>query len=372
MLELIFYIEVLLFNLFIFDKCCERKYSYKILIPALVIFTCVFIVSGYWMRQQLFPEVFGKGTFVIIGFFYILPLYLLYREKVFRIFVVMCMAWSYTFSIMAISIQVGKLFLEENYMRNALLLETLLFLLTAWPFFQFILPKFVFILQNIYRIASDLSKYLALNGTLYFFLLMLTNNIFTGGEGSFYKVIMILLLTAFDFVFYITIYHMVYGAARVRKMEEEAGFDALTGAANRVRLFSDLEELIREEKIFSILFMDLDHFKQINDKFGHIIGDQYLKHFVKVSSLLFEGRGTLYRFGGDEFVLLYPGQVAKQEIDRLRRCESWEEGAPCPFYQVSVGFLHCRPPHKSAERILQQVDREMYRQKEKRYAKKLL
>ncbi|MDE1548903.1 sensor domain-containing diguanylate cyclase [Jeotgalibaca caeni] len=87
--------------------------------------------------------------------------------------------------------------------------------------------------------------------------------------------------------------------------------DHLTGIANRKFLQERLEGLIeryQEEGIgFSLLLMDIDHFKQVNDCYGHQVGDEVL---IKVASLLKEYAGDDYvagRFGGEEFILLLPG-----------------------------------------------------------------
>ena len=56
---------------------------------------------------------------------------------------------------------------------------------------------------------------------------------------------------------------------------------------------------------------------------------------------------------------------ADETVENLRECRGWELGAPCPFNQVSIGVLLCRPPHKSAEEILRQVDEAMYADKSK-------
>ena len=365
MSELVFCIEILGINLFTLNFCCKKKYSYGVTLITFAGYSLVFFAFLFWAREQFFPGTGGNGSFAVAGLFYIIPLYILYQEKFFRLFVVMCMCWSYTFSVLVISIHLGKLICEENLENTALLIGSLLFLLTIVPFYLLVIPKFVFILKNIYKFTPNGWKYLALNGTIYFFGIMALNHIFNQGEASWQGVFVILLLTSFVFVFYITIYRMVYGAVRISEMEYEAGQDALTGISNRMRLFADLEKFLEEEKVFTVLFMDLDHFKQINDKYGHMTGDQYLKHFAEVCSSVVDERGVLYRFGGDEFVILYQGKVTREEIERLQECGQWEEGAPCPFYGVSVGELFCKPPHESANSILRQVDEEMYLQKVK-------
>lgn len=99
--------------------------------------------------------------------------------------------------------------------------------------------------------------------------------------------------------------------------------------------------------------MDLDHFKQINDQYGHLVGDQYLQHFANICRQIFQNTGTVYRFGGDEFVAVYSGIIPQSIIRQLEAYPQWEEGAPCPFNQLSTGILHCRALHSTAEEILQ-------------------
>lgn len=362
-LELIFLIEILLFNLMAFNRCCHRKYSPLFVVLGIMIFTILLLPLSLTIRNRFFSDADGDGAFIAAGFIYIIPLYLLYREKISTVFIVMCMIWSYTCSVMALSIQIANFSPAKDFLSIAVLMETLIFAATIFPFYHFILPKFNFILKNIYRFSPQSVKYLGIHSFLYFLVITTINNVFNASESSFGKIGIILLLICFVIISYITIYQMVYGKIHLSKMEHEIKYDPLTGAANRVRLYDDLNDLICQQTSFSLLFMDLDHFKQINDQFGHITGDQYLQHFVRICSEMFAEKATLYRFGGDEFVLLYPGRIAPEEIQLIRQCPQWENNAPCPFHNVSIGCLHCRPPHKSAEEILRKADRKMYQQK---------
>lgn len=70
-------------------------------------------------------------------------------------------------------------------------------------------------------------------------------------------------------------------------------------------LFLDCEELISRNKPFTIIYMDLDNFKKVNDTYGHSVGDDYLKQFTKATIETVGHRGSIYRMSGDEFVCLY-------------------------------------------------------------------
>ncbi|MFC3121212.1 diguanylate cyclase domain-containing protein [Agaribacter flavus] len=89
-----------------------------------------------------------------------------------------------------------------------------------------------------------------------------------------------------------------------------AHYDALTGACNRY-LFSDrakqaITSSRRQQECIAFMYFDLDKFKQINDKYGHATGDEYLRAFVATVTANIRDMDTLGRFGGDEFGLLLP------------------------------------------------------------------
>jgi diguanylate cyclase (GGDEF)-like protein len=99
------------------------------------------------------------------------------------------------------------------------------------------------------------------------------------------------------------------GERRVQ-LEQMATVDALTGAENRRALEVELEIAIagfqRDARPVALAVLDLDHFKTINDRFGHDEGDRVLQRFVQVVQASVRRTDRLYRYGGEEFVLLMP------------------------------------------------------------------
>jgi two-component system, cell cycle response regulator len=90
-----------------------------------------------------------------------------------------------------------------------------------------------------------------------------------------------------------------------------ANTDALTGILNRrafmEKMEIEVERAIRENSPLSLIIADLDHFKQINDRYGHQVGDQVLQQFTQVISALTRPYDFLGRYGGEEFSLGFPG-----------------------------------------------------------------
>ena len=110
-----------------------------------------------------------------------------------------------------------------------------------------------------------------------------------------------------------------------QKALQAAKVDPLTGAKNRAALDEILNREVelahRHETALSLVIFDLDHFKQINDSYGHTIGDEVLRECVECTNQALRRTDMLFRFGGEEFVVLLPGvnaTGAAQAAERLR------------------------------------------------------
>jgi diguanylate cyclase (GGDEF)-like protein len=95
-----------------------------------------------------------------------------------------------------------------------------------------------------------------------------------------------------------------------RQLKQHATTDALTGLANRRELEKagarEFRRAQRFDRQLSVMMLDLDHFKSINDTYNHTIGDQVLRHVVSILSEIVRGQDMLFRYGGEEFLLLLP------------------------------------------------------------------
>jgi diguanylate cyclase (GGDEF)-like protein/PAS domain S-box-containing protein len=164
-----------------------------------------------------------------------------------------------------------------------------------------------------------------------------------------------------------------------RKAEEEirrlAMYDSLTGLANRHHFETVLKNAIAfarrfpENKI-SLMLLDLDLFKQVNDNYGHAIGDALLIHIAKILEKSVRDTDTVGRFGGDEFAVLLQGAETSEQVARvaekiiaalskshhIKGCEV-EIG-------VSIGVTFCPEFADDSEQLLKQADMMMYKAKD--------
>jgi diguanylate cyclase (GGDEF)-like protein len=142
---------------------------------------------------------------------------------------------------------------------------------------------------------------------------------------------------------------------RPSRLAEDASFDALTGLANRRTLGRILGRLRPTD---TVIMIDLDHFKAINDSFGHREGDSVLRLFGRTLDSILRAAERAGRYGGEEFVVILPEDGAEPFLTRLRT--EWTKIRPYPT-TFSAGVASARPDPRKA---LEAADRAMYRAKE--------
>jgi diguanylate cyclase (GGDEF)-like protein/PAS domain S-box-containing protein len=157
------------------------------------------------------------------------------------------------------------------------------------------------------------------------------------------------------------------------KLEFQANHDALTGLANRYLLTDRLNQAIahatRDKRLLSLLFIDLDNFKTINDTLGHDIGDQLIQETAKRIQSIIRTGDTVARFGGDEFVVLlfapededYVSNVVQRISQEVTT--SFPHGGQTLNIGSSIGIAMFPEDGLTAETLMMKSDRAMYRAK---------
>lgn len=154
------------------------------------------------------------------------------------------------------------------------------------------------------------------------------------------------------------------------RKSEYAHKDVLTGLANRLELLERLSiEQVRSERSgspYSLLYLDIDQFKVLNDSYGHHVGDEALKIVADILKMSSREVDVAARFGGDEFVLLLP-DTDKQSCDVLiKRIEDSSTQAfaeRCWQISLSIGQATKVGKTKSADWLIQLADQDMYEAK---------
>ncbi len=158
--------------------------------------------------------------------------------------------------------------------------------------------------------------------------------------------------------------------ARFREAERLASLDPLTEVGNRRAFDRQIATRIQEGRTFCVLLFDIDNFKMVNDRFGHLCGDEVLKQLGARLSRQVRTQDFVCRWGGDEFVVLLECGLS-DAVARSRQIAEWVNGRYRATGQgrdtiaeisVSVGVAEYIQGETS-EQLFERVDSFMYRQK---------
>lgn len=162
--------------------------------------------------------------------------------------------------------------------------------------------------------------------------------------------------------------------AAERRLAHVASRDPLTGLPNRRHLFdhasAQLARAAREKSPLSLLILDIDHFKRLNDEYGHVVGDQVLIRLARLIEETVRGQDVPARFGGEEFVILLPntqldGAVALAEKLRARiesGCHDLLSDGKS-VVTASIGCAECTASQKDIQALINHADQALYRAK---------
>ena len=154
-----------------------------------------------------------------------------------------------------------------------------------------------------------------------------------------------------------------------RELEYRSGVDSLTRVCNRRNMEVQLNEVrnayIRTGNIFSVMMLDIDDFKQVNDKYGHYAGDEVLKMLAKLLEENVRKYDKVSRWGGEEFLLLFPGLKKDTALMRAEAIRKTIEEAVCIYdckeisITVTIGVATIEN-NESVEEVVARADEALY------------
>jgi len=159
----------------------------------------------------------------------------------------------------------------------------------------------------------------------------------------------------------------------VARAQTEARTDPLTGAANRAAFDEELarrcEIAAASHESFALVFADIDHFKQINDTYGHPVGDRVLTALVEFLRARIRRSDTIARYGGEEFAVILPGATLRPALrkarrlnDELARCDWQVDPTSKLRFTTSMGVAAWQDGDDAAG-VVERADRALYRAK---------
>jgi diguanylate cyclase (GGDEF)-like protein len=157
--------------------------------------------------------------------------------------------------------------------------------------------------------------------------------------------------------------------AVLAQAEEVSHVDALTCLPNRRQVIKQLQnEVIRAERYqtsLSISMIDIDHFKRINDSYGHTVGDQVLFQLANILQESVRDPDTVGRYGGEEFLVVLPNTRLKAAAEQAARlCKRTREAdiniGEIIQLTISIGVAEYRPGQENWQKFLSRADMALY------------
>ncbi|CAH9065813.1 hypothetical protein PSECIP111951_03444 [Pseudoalteromonas holothuriae] len=151
------------------------------------------------------------------------------------------------------------------------------------------------------------------------------------------------------------------------RLESIALTDKLCNVLNRQAFEPQLQRHIQRAQNsrvpLSLLLLDIDHFKQVNDQYGHLVGDQVLKHFAKLCKSVARNNDILCRWGGEEFMILMPNSYIKHAEQLSERLRTALATCDCEVsITISIGVAQYQP-QESEDDFIKRADDALYRAK---------
>jgi diguanylate cyclase (GGDEF)-like protein len=354
------FMEMLFINLITTHRCSRTRYSQKSITAGLIFYTALVMLTSFLIKRNLRLEFLNGSIIILLGFTYFFPLKYLYDESSGKILAIMFFSWIHTMAVTSISIQISMLFELDNYFYLALILQTIIYLVSTRAVIRFVKNKFIPILKNI---PKEMNKHLIVLSLMEFTSVTIVYLFFNENANPYWTIIIVALIASIAAINYHLIYVVVKNYKSISFLKLLAYSDTLTGIKNRLALFLDCDKLISQNKPFTYIYMDLDDFKKVNDTYGHSVGDDYLKQFTKAAIETIGDKGSIYRMSGDEFVCIYN----EDKIDLL--LATFDEKVmnlfemSVPFLGVSIGYAKFPEDADSLDKLVNKADKIMYKVK---------
>jgi len=355
--RILIFSEMLFINLITTHRCATKKYSTTKIIVGLILFTVFIFFTLFLIREKYGLAYLPANALILSGFSYFFILNHLYRESYDKILAIMFFSWIHTLTVTHLSMQLSTLFQLKNYFQVAFMLQTIIYLFSTPFIIKFTKKKFLYILRNI---PIRMNKYLIILSSAEFTTLSFLYLFLNEKPNSYWKIIIGLLLALTAVISYQLIYIIVKNSKNINLLKHLAYRDSLTGIKNRLSLFVDCDEYISENNPFTLVYMDLNHFKSVNDTYGHSVGDEYLKRFTKTTIGILGNKGNIYRMSGDEFICLYEGNKIDAFLELFNNKVSSILGMNIPFMGVSIGYARFPQDAIIIDELIKKADKVMY------------
>lgn len=359
-------LEMFFINTYATLACSKRKRStieiwFYMVLFSLLIFASIWFttpeITGYTLQRSY-------RMLSIAGLIYLLPLHFLVKQPFRHTLIIFNTFWVYSLIVFAVSYRISNLVFTNTTEWSSLGIQTLLYLASLPYILKFMQQKMVFIIGNIKGKTQSVLIMLTFSLILLIYAIKYS---FENGSNLFIE-IMILLLIGFCFAITFQLAFSFIDAARsVEVLGLKSKTDPLTRLRNREAMLEDAYNRINSQKPFSVIFLDLDNFKSVNDSFGHAVGDDYLVSFANSARRLLDIKDKMYRISGDEFLVLKDGASCEKSCREFEKMRFLNNPSGIEFLGLSTGCSSYPADSKNISELLGIADSRMYQNKKMKH-----
>lgn len=359
-IQIMIVLEIIIMNMSVFYKNTTSKYSLGKTVLIIFIYTIILIVFGYYILKQL--SFFGNGNalFTMLGFLYLPILNYLFEENYRDEFFIMCYVWIYTLTIFSISVQIASILNMYDRFSIILISQTIIYMFTYRFMIGFVRNVYVKLLD-----CNDLEirKYLDQAAFIWFSTIFIVNLNFIFENISILKIIAFIVILINVIFNYLLIYEILSKCDHIGLLQNQIAKDTLTKIGSRIGFEDFTARKIKNKQSFAIIYLDLDKFKEINDNYGHLIGDQYLKVFAR--ELANHKDMDAFRISGDEFVAVCSIENYQNLMTEINKID-FKLNNDVLFKGVSTGYALYPNEANDIDRLIYLADQRMYKNKQQK------
>ncbi|MEG0314181.1 MAG: GGDEF domain-containing protein [Erysipelotrichaceae bacterium] len=339
-----------------FSKCAKSIQSTKVTLLLLVaysipVFFIMYILITYF-------ELGGTGIFIFATIAYIVPIKLLFKGSFINNLSTDMICLNYAMLIYCLSVQITNIFnvIELNIAR--LVIQTALFIITM-PFYLHFISRMLLKIKN--HSNNKITKRILALSSASVITLVLINFAYVFNVDS-VKILSLLTLFSCSVMSYILLYYFIINYQSITNLRKIIYKDTLVDIKNRACVFKDIQLLMDCKNPFNLIYMDLDNFKLVNDKYGHQCGDEYLLEFVRLICEDTYLCSRLYRMSGDEFIIVSEDlNIAVYDImNNINKRLDGFKIRGCAFKGVSYGYASYPIQGDTLDKIISIADSKMY------------
>mgnify|MGYP000924664230 CR=1 FL=1 len=341
------------------DPQLEEEYFNTEVKSALSYFMATVIALGVLYFLFIIPDAYNLAdrrlvTYVFINraaFLLLIVAFCFFLQKVRRYKYAAYLITIYMFLFVLSYLHIISLYPEPNYLIKC--------------FDIIVITLGFFLVPNLWRLKVVAALFLAVAFLVFAYYRMDVSG-WAFAAGAVYIFIVMLMSAVWS---YRVEYYRRRHFADMRQLQHVVVTDSLTGAYNRGKFITEMEKNLTAHKKgqvdFSLILFDIDDFKAVNDRYGHLTGDKVLKEFVRVIKENIRATDVLVRWGGEEFVLLLPGTSNTQAVEVAKKIQilisKHDFGIP-ETITCSYGIVSAEEG-TTTEALFAKVDSMMYRAK---------